>query len=289
MHGSIVLLLFLCLFIILIPVFPQEPAELTTERIAENIYILKGGIANSGFIVGTDSVLAIDAGMTEDSAQAIQKAIKETTPKPLSGIILTHSDGDHVNGIGGFPKGLEIYSSIGAKSEMEEEFKAPNLESLREYLPTETFPDTMDMEFGTEKIRLLHFGPAHTSGDSVVFLPEKKVAFIGDLVFVGMDPLIHRHKGGTARGLIKTLQAILNLDADKFVPGHSEVLSKNDVRQALAKIQDTVDKVQSLVDRNKSLEETKKALGIEEPPSGGGGYSFPSLAEVVYLELTENR
>ncbi|MEJ2111400.1 MAG: hypothetical protein P8Z37_16115, partial [Acidobacteriota bacterium] len=87
--------------------------------------------------------------------------------------------------------------------------------------------------------------------------------------------------------LIKTLQAILNLDAEKFVPGHSDVLSKNDVRQALTKIQDTVDKVRSLVEQGKSLEETKQALGIAPPSSGGGGYSFPSLAEVVYQELSE--
>jgi cyclase len=233
--------------------------------------------------------MVIDAGMTEESAQGMIKVIKETTDKPITGLILTHSDGDHVNGIGGFPKGLETYSSVGAKKEMEEEFKAPGLQALMDRLPTKTFSETMDINFGGERIKLLYFGPAHTSGDIVVFLPDKKVAFIGDLVFIGMDPLVHRQKGGTSLGLIHNLQEILKLDAEKFVPGHSDVLSKDDIAGALAKIQDTVDKVRALVAQNKSLDETKKAFGIADSPAGKGGFSFPSLAEVVYLELSEAR
>jgi len=288
MNDSILLpALFLFLFVMLIPGFAQQPASLTTEQIAENVYIIKGGVANTGFIVGEKEVIAIDAGMTAESAQGIMESIEKTTSKPISGIILTHSDGDHINGIGGFPEGLETYSSAGAKNEMEEAFQAPNMQMLANRLPTKTFTDTMDIDLGTEKIRLLHFGPAHTSGDTVLLLPGEKLAFIGDLVFIGRDPLIHRQKGGTALGLIKNLKAILQLDADRFVPGHNDVLSRKDVEQALANIQDTVDRVRSLIEQNKSLEETKKAFGIEESPSGSTGFSFPSLAEVVYLELSE--
>jgi len=280
---SAVALLFLA---VAVPGFSQQPSSLTTEQIAENVYLIKGGVANTGFIVGKDVVYAIDAGMTAESGRSIVEEIKKTTSKPLSGLILTHSDGDHVNGLGGFPEGLETYSSAGARKEMEEAFSTPELAALKSRLPQKTFSDSMELDLGSVKVRLLFFGPAHTSGDAVVFLPAERLAFVGDLVFIGRDPLIHRQKGGTALGLIKTLESVLQLDADRFVPGHNDVLSRSDVEKALANIKGTVDRVQSLLRENRSPEETKKALGIGESPAPKGGFSFPSLAEVVYLELS---
>lgn len=277
----------ICCFMVISPIFAQQPAELKTERIEDNVYMITGGLANNGFIVGDNDVLVIDAGMTAGDAANILDAIKKATDKPLKKMALTHSDGDHINGIGGFPKGLEIYSSEGTKKEMESAFEAPDMQRLKEYLPTRTFTDKMDIELGTERIRLLHFGPAHTSGDTVVFLPERKTAFVGDLVFLGRDPLIHRNKGGTCLGLVHTLKEILKLDAEKFIPGHNDVLSRGDIESLLKNVEEKLAKVRSLVKEGKSLQETKSAFGIEDPPAKAGGLRFPSLVEVIYLELSE--
>lgn len=277
---------FISFIMILSTGFAQPPSGHTANQVADNIYMLSGSMANTGFIVGEKEILVIDAEMTADGARDMLDVIQKTASQPVTKLVLTHSDGDHINGIGGFPKGLEIYASVGAKKEMEEEFKQPNLQALVAYLPTRTFSDKMEIDLDPEKIQLLYFGPAHTSGDTVVFIPDKKVAFVGDLVFTGRDPLIHRHKGGTAVGLIKTLQAILKLDADIFISGHSEVLSRTDIESALENIQEKVTKVQALVQSGKSLEETKEAFGIQTVPAKPGGYSFPSLVEVVYLELS---
>jgi cyclase len=90
--------------------FSQQQSAITAEKITDNIYIVKGGVANTGFVVGEKEVAAIDAEMTADSAQKMIDEIKKVTSKPLTKLILTHSDGDHVNGLAGFPKGLEIIS-----------------------------------------------------------------------------------------------------------------------------------------------------------------------------------
>jgi glyoxylase-like metal-dependent hydrolase (beta-lactamase superfamily II) len=250
--------------------------------------MVTGGVANTGFVVGEREVLAIDAEMTADSAQKMIDLIKKTTDKPLTKLVLTHSDGDHVNGIGGFPKGLEIYSSEGAKKEMQEAFESPAQQQLKAYLPNHTFSGEMEIDLGNERIRLLHFGPAHTSGDIVLFLPDSKLAFVGDLVFLGRDPLIHRHKNGTALGLIKNLQSIFELDADRYVSGHNDILSRQDVEAVLKNMQDKVQEVRLHIRDGKSLDETKKAFGIEDPPAKAGGFRFPSLVETIYLELAEN-
>jgi len=266
--------------------FSQQQGTITAEKIADNIYIVKGGVANTGFIVGEKEVVGIDAEMTADSAQKMIDEIKKVTSKPLSKIILTHSDGDHVNGLAGFPKGLEIISNAQAKNEMEQAFKAPNAQALQAYLPTRTFTDKMDLDFAGERIRLLHFGPAHTSGDAVVFLPARKLAFVGDLVFIGRDPLIHRQKGGTSAGLIKTLHALIELDADRYVPGHGDIATKSDIAAEAKSLEEKQDRVRSLIKEGKSLDEIKAAFGIPTAPAKPGGFSFPSVVEVIYLELS---
>ena len=266
--------------------FSQQPSAITAEKITDNIYIVKGGVANTGFVVGEKEVAAIDAEMTADSAQKMIDEIKKVTSKPLTKLILTHSDGDHVNGLAGFPKGLEILSTTQAKNEMTEAFKAPNAQALQAFLPTRTFADKMDFDIAPERIQLLHFGPAHTSGDAVVFFPDRKLAFVGDLVFIGRDPLIHRQKGGTSTGLIKTLRALLDLNADRYVPGHGAIAVKSDIAAEMKSLQEKQDKVKSMVKEGKSLEEIKTAFGISPAPAKPGGFSFPSIVEVMYLELS---
>ena len=272
----------------LIPVsvaFAQQQAAIRAEKITDTIYIVKGGLANTGFVIGEKEVAAIDAQMTADAAQKMIEEIKKTTPKPLTKIILTHSDADHVNGLAGFPQGMEIISSLQAKNEMAEAFKAPNTQALQAYLPTKTFTDKMIIELGTERIQLLHFGSAHTSGDAVVFFPARKLAFVGDLVFIGRDPLIHRQKGGNSTGVIKTLKALVDLDADRYIPGHGDILSKSDIEGAMKSLQEKQEKVLAMFREGKSLDDVKKAFGIAEPAKPGG-MRFPSLVEVIYLELS---
>jgi glyoxylase-like metal-dependent hydrolase (beta-lactamase superfamily II) len=266
--------------------FTQQPAVITAEKIVDNIYIVKGGVANTGFVVGEKEVAAIDAQMTAESARQMIAEIAKVTSKPLSKLILTHSDGDHVNGLDGFPKGIEIIANARAKSEMAEAFNAPNAQHLQTYLPTRTFTDKMDLDLAPEKMQLIHFGQAHTSGDAVVYFPTRKLAFVGDLVFIGRDPLIHQQKGGTCSGLIKTLKALLELNADKYIPGHGGIVTRSDIEGLMKSLQEKLDRVKSLVQEGKSLEEVKTAFGIPNTPAKPGGFRFPSIVEVIYQEVS---
>lgn len=261
-------------------------AALKTEKIAENIYLVRGGVANTGFVVGEKEAAAIDAQMTAESARAMIDEIRKTAGKPVTKLILTHSDGDHVNGLAGFPQGIEIISSVQAKNEMAEAFKAPNSQNLQAHLPTKTFADRLIVDVPPERIELIHFGPAHTSGDAVVLFPARRLAFVGDLVFIGMDPLIHRSKGGNSAGLIKTLKALLELNADRYVPGHGEIVNKDAIGALLKGLEEKREKIEALVKEGRSLADAKKALGVPDSPAKPGGFSFPSIVEVMYLELS---
>jgi cyclase len=267
----------------------QQPEPLSAQPLRGGVYWVKGGSgANTGFIIGKKEVIVIDAKMTEESAKAMLVEIRKVTPNPVKHIILTHSDGDHVNGLAGFPKGLTILAHENTKKDMEQAFKDPKLSALLPYLPNETFTGDRRLNIDGVRMNLFYSGPAHTSGDVVVYLPDQRIAFIGDLVFIGRDPLIHRQKGGTSFGLVHTLQKILTLDADTFISGHNDPLTKADIQGLLASIEEKQAKIKALIQQGESLEEIKTAFGIAEAPAPGAR-RWPSLVETIYLELTEKK
>lgn len=266
----------------------QEPPPISVQNVKGNIYQVKGGAgANTGFFVADKEVMVIDAKMTEEAAKQMIAEIRKVTPNPITRLVLTHSDGDHVNGLVGFPQGIEIISHDNTRVHMLTAFESAQ---QRPYLPNTTFSEKLSLYFDSggknSHVDLLYFGPAHTNGDVVVFFPEEKVAFVGDLLFLGRDPLIHRAKNGTSFGLVKVLKALLNLDAETFASGHNELVTKKEIQNFVQSVEEKQAKIQAMVRGNKTLEEVKKAFNVQTPP---GGSRWPSFVEVIYSELTEKK
>ena len=266
----------------------QQSQPISVQNIKGAIYQVKGGAgANTGFFVANKCVLVVDAKMTEASAKEMIAEIKKITPNPISYVVLTHSDGDHVNGLVGFPTGLDIIAQTNTRSDME---KAFTTDQQRAFLPTSTFSEsmTLHLETGstTERVDILYFGPAHTAGDAVVFFPTERVAFIGDLLFLGRDPLIHRAKNGTSLGLVRVLKALLTLDVDTYLSGHNDPVTKKEIEGMAQSIEEKQAKIKSLISEGKSLDDVKKIFQV---PSPAGGQRWQSLVEVIYLDLTEKK
>jgi cyclase len=269
-----------------LPQARPEPPPLTLTHIRGNIYEVAGGSgANCGLFWTDKEAFIVDAKMSDESAKKMLEEAKKLAPVPVTAVLLTHSDGDHVNGLTGFPAGLDIVAQENTRKRMAAAFQDARQQA---YLPNLTFTQTMTIFSGGKRIELLYFGPAHTDGDAVVYLPDDKVAFIGDLIFIGREPLIHRQKNGSVLGAIKTLKALLALDADIYASGHSEPVGKAELEKGLAYIQEKVDKVKTLIAEKETLDEVKKAFNIVDS-AAPIGRRFPSLVEVIYLELTEKK
>lgn len=269
------------------PQYRQEPAPVTVHQVKGSIYEVKGGSgANCGFFIGEKEVLVIDAKMNEESAKAMIAEIKNLTPHPVKYVIITHSDGDHVNGLVGFPEDITVVAHHQTRKDMDQAFQDPY---LRTYLPDLTFSEKFKFFSGNNVVKLFHFGPAHTSGDVVVYFPEEKVAFLGDLLFLGREPLIHRHKNGSSFGLVKTLKNVLKLDAETFAHGHGDLASRSDIEGVIKSLEDKQAKIKTLIEEEKSLDEIKKAFGVEDRHAQPGRRRWLSLVEVIYLELTEKK
>jgi glyoxylase-like metal-dependent hydrolase (beta-lactamase superfamily II) len=269
------------------PQYQQQPAPVSLEKISANIYQVKGGSgANAAVYVGEKEILLIDAKMSEDSAKQMLDEVRKLSSDPIAFIALTHSDGDHVNGLPGFPAAAKIVAHEETRRYMIEAFKE---ERQKACLPQITFSERVRLYFGEHVVELLYFGPAHTSGDVVIYFPEEKVAALGDLLFVGRDPLVHRHKNGSSFGLVKVLRAVLGLDAQVFLSGHAEKGTRSDIEAEIKFVEEEQAKIRALVGQGKTLEEIKAIYKIEDRPVVHGRPRFMSLPEVIYLELTERK
>jgi cyclase len=94
---------------------------------------------------------------------------------------------------------------------------------IESVLPSETFDGQLELDLGGKRVLLLELGPAHTAGDLVVYLPENKTLFAGDLLFEGMHPLVWV---GTISSYLLALERLLGLDLDVVVPGHGRATDR---------------------------------------------------------------
>lgn len=262
------------------PQYAQAPEPISVHQISKNVYELRGGAgANSSFIIGNNGVTIIDAKMTDQAAKEMLEAVKKTTDKPIKRLLLTHCDLDHVNGINGFPENIDI---IAHENSLRNMAKANEQAQAKIRLPNKTFSDQLNLTDDGVEIRLLFFGPAHTDGNIVIYIPDHRIAIIGDLFFKGMDPLIHKQKNGTSEGFVNALQKIIELNADKYMSGHAEPATKAEIEALRNSIIEKRERVGEMIKDGKSLDDAKQAFNI---PVGPG--RWPSLVEIIYGEMKQ--
>ncbi len=264
-------------------------APFTAHQLTSNVYWVEGGGGNSGVIVGDKGVIVVDAKTTAAGGKELLDNIAKITPKPVTTVILTHSDGDHVNGLAAFPPGLTIIAHENNKKEQEAALSTGGRGAPpADHLPTQVVSKNKEtLTIDGVKFELLHWAPAHTSGDLVVYLPDQKIVFTGDIISGRPDPLIHLEKNGSSEGWITTTKGIVALNATQFVPGHSDIQTKAAIEKLLASAEAKRAKIKDLVAQGKSLDEIKAAVGDPPPAQGGRGPNFASFTEVVYRELTK--
>jgi cyclase len=188
-------------------------------------------INNTGFLTGPQGVISIDACSTEDRTRAYQQAIATVTPAPVRAVVNTHHHGDHTFGNCLFP-GAAIVAQERARAEAiafgpprELPFwDHPDWGDLELDPPFITFTDEIALHAGDLRAQVRYVGtPAHTTNDSIVWIPERSVLFCGDLIFNGGTPFLLM---GSVAGAVEVLEQVLvPLGAQTIVPGHGPVFS----------------------------------------------------------------
>ena len=181
------------------------PQPIVVKQIAPHVWVGTGGGGNSTVIAGQRGVTVVDAKTTEAAAKDLLAQIAQLTPNPVTTAILTHSDGDHVNGLVAFPAGVTVIAHENNKKELDAALAAggrgaPPADRLPSRLVTQRREATT---IDGVKYEFYHWAPAHTSGDLIVYLPDQKIAITGDIVVTNRaddNPNIHAEKNGSTAG-----------------------------------------------------------------------------------------
>ncbi len=268
-----------------------QSGPLTVHQLTSTIYWVEGGVGNCGFIVGNKGVIVIDTTVSPASGKALLDHIAKITPKPVTTVILTHGDMDHIGGLAAFPTGITIIAQANTRKRMEDAVAAGGSKVSPEHLPNRAVSTNReDVEIEGVKLELLHWAPAHTDGDLVVYVPGQKIVFTGDIFCMDQPvELIHRNQAGSSEGWLTSAKGVVGLDADRFVVGHGDVQTKDTLAKRISKAEAEMAKIKELVAQGVSLQQIEVAVG--DPPSGQGESAaassrFTPFSEVVYQELT---
>jgi glyoxylase-like metal-dependent hydrolase (beta-lactamase superfamily II) len=263
---------------------PSPATPFVTHQLKPNIYWIEGGGGNSTIIVGTNGVIVVDAKTTKAGGQELLDDIAKITPKPVTTVILTHSDGDHVNGLAAFPAGVKVIAHENNKKEQETALAAGGRGAPpADHLPTQVITKQKEaLTIEGEKLELYHWAPAHTSGDLIVYLPTQKIVATGDIISAtNAYPRIHDEKNGSTEGWITTAKGIVALDADTFIPGHGNIQTKADIEKKITDAVARRNQVKDMVAQGKSLDDIKAAVGDNDK------LNYKSWTEVCYDELSK--
>jgi glyoxylase-like metal-dependent hydrolase (beta-lactamase superfamily II) len=212
-----------------------EEKKVSFDRLSEHAYAYTAeGDPNTGIVIGDDAVMVIDTQATPVMAQDVIRRIREVTDRPIRYVVLSHYHAVRVLGASGYnPEHViasrDTYDLIVERGEadMKSEIERfPRLFRAVESVPGLTWPTVvfdrhLTMWLGKLRVEIMQVGRGHTKGDTIVWLPQEKILFSGDLVEYGATPYT-----GDAylTDWPATLDAIAALGARKLVPGRGAAL-----------------------------------------------------------------
>jgi len=212
-----------------------EAKKVSFDKLSDHAYAYTAeGDPNTGIVIGDDAIMVIDTQATPVMAQDVIRYIRTVSDKPIRYVVLSHYHAVRVLGASGYGAQHVIASrdtydlivergEADMKSEIE---RFPRLFQAVESVPGLTWPSLvfekrMTLWIGKLQVELMQIGRGHTKGDTVVWLPEERILFSGDLVEYQTTPYT-----GDAylADWPATLDAIAALKPAKLVPGRGAAL-----------------------------------------------------------------
>lgn len=221
------------------------------------------GWSNAGLVVGAGETALVDTLFDLPlTARMLDDMAPLTSPNPIRNVVNTHANGDHCYGnqLAAGP-GVEFLASAATADEFDDvpaatlgamvaNFTEGDLGTFVQSAfgpfdfsgidvpeATITFTGRHDLDAGGTRVELIEVGPAHTAGDIIAWLPEERVLFGGDILFIGGTPIMW---AGPIGNWIGACDLIAELDPEVIVPGHGPLTDLDgvrDVRDYLAMVQ----------------------------------------------------
>ena len=197
----------------------------TEQRDAENL----GNNASFGVVVTETGVVLIDPGGSYQGAAMIDAAIDGITDRPVTHVINTGGQDHRWLGNGYWQeRGATVIASQAAVADQTARasmqmtaltrFLGDALDATEPSFADVTFDSDHTLDAGGLSFEIMHRGPAHTPGDSFVWLPAREVMFTGDIVYV--ERILGVGPQSDVKGWIAAFEAMATHDPAHIVPGH---------------------------------------------------------------------
>ena len=259
---------------------PLNPsgARLETKELAPGVYGLlstKPPVDNSGFVVGEHGVLVIDAHINGAMAGLIQTAVRQVTNKPILYVVNTNYHGDHTFGNYAFPQETLIVAQqktaeIMRDFEGEKKFLLATVGNdqtvfgdVRLRLPDLVLDQYLELDLGGQVVELYHFGHGNTPGDTVVYVPEARVAWTGNLI-IGEGSIPFLIEGGAGEYLETMAKFAHMLEVATIIPGHGLLCSGGIFGRYLPYLSELIESVRKSIRAGQSIEEAIAATPLEQ-------------------------
>ena len=204
------------------------------------------GWSNAGLVVGDGRSLLVDTLFDLDlTAAMLDTMVGVVDGAPIDTVVNTHANGDHCYGNGEVVRrrpDVEIVASTATAHEMADVppamlaalneapgevgelfrsfFGEFNFAGIELAPPTRTFDQRLELDVGGRSVELVEVGPAHTAGDTIVYVPDAATVYTGDILFIGGTPIVW---AGPLANWIAACDLMLDLGVDTVVPGHGPV------------------------------------------------------------------
>jgi cyclase len=276
------------------------------QAVAPGVYFHEGdprfGTCNNGWVLMESYVVEIDANYPRGANVVIPK-IRALTDRPVKFVIDTHFHPDHSFGNAAWvdafgstivaqEAALDILRKSGPELWQESAKTRHDVASSRLKLPDIGYSEQMAFEDPSHRIELRWPGPAHTPGDTLVWLPRERILFTGDMCVNGSFNYVH---DSTLLKWIPALEAAKALGATKVCPGHGPIGGPEVIADQEAYFVALREGVRAMVDKGMSAEEAKAAgpglaAALKNTPAISRyvptDYWFGFHVEKMYAELS---
>src|SRR5688572_20632755 len=246
---------------------------ITTQPLGENFHVLFGVGGNVIVSIGDNGVLIVD----DQFPQMVPKyraTIRELGGAAVDFAVNTHWHFDHADGnqmLG--PEGTWLVAHETSREMMMRDNVINLVSQKRDQpayppaaLPVLAYDDTMRFHFNGERIDLMHFGPAHTTGDTAVIFRGHKTVHMGDVYNNAGYPFIDADNGGSLNGVIEFCSKVLEqIDPTyRVVPGHGPVTDGQALADYVAMLTMIRDRMNALIASGATLEQVAAARPTAE-------------------------
>jgi cyclase len=273
-----------------------ENSPLKTTSLGNGVFVFSGDGGDVTAIVDDGSTLLIDSGM-DSRVSELSNAIFAATQRPVTRLVNTHWHFDHTGGNVFFgSSGVKIIAQENVKKQLSSVQNVPFVGLTdghypTQALPTQTYSSNMTLHQGSQQLTLGNYGPAHTDGDTVIYISPANIAVVGDIFSNPVYPIIDLGSGGSIDGMINSInQVLVHTDEQtKIVPGHGAVATRADLQNYRDMLVEVRQLVKISIAAGKTIDQAVAATPTKDfDAKWGGGYVTPDVfTKMVFSSLTQ--